>query len=99
MSAQIGLVFPPYQKHSETSRAAAASWAADDLNRLQADVFTFIRDRGALGATDEEIIDGLGLNPSTARPRRIELHRLRLIESTGKRPTTTGRLAIVWRTR
>jgi len=48
-------------------------------------------------STDEEIAEGLGLSPSTARPRRVELWRRWLIVQDGTRPTRSGRQAAVWR--
>ena len=49
------------------------------------------------GATDEEIQKGCGLNPSTERPRRIELVEMGLAEPSGMtRKTSSNRNAIVW---
>ena len=86
---------PPAQRHSETSKAAALSWSRRDLNATQRKVLEFLRARPA-GATDEEIAVGLGLNPSTARPRRIELHGLGLVVAAGERKTSSNRNATVW---
>jgi hypothetical protein len=61
-------------------------------------VLEFISERGEEGATDEEGIAGLGLSPSTFRPRRIELMQAGLVEDSGQRRlTAAGRSAIVWR--
>jgi predicted ArsR family transcriptional regulator len=59
-------------------------------------IMEFLRATTA-GATDEEIAAALGLNPSTARPRRIELARRGLIVEAGTRKTASGRMAVVWR--
>ena len=56
----------------------------------------FLRDRPD-GATDEEIASGLGLNPSTERPRRIELQRRGLVVEAGTRKPRSGRYATAWR--
>jgi hypothetical protein len=49
-------------------------------------------------ATDEEIQDFLSMNPSTERPRRIELWKAGLIEDSGHtRQTKSGRAAAIWR--
>jgi predicted transcriptional regulator len=62
---------------------------------LQQSVYLYIRNNN--GCTDEEVQDGLNLNPSTQRPRRIELVQLGLIKETAKRRRTkSGRWAIVW---
>lgn len=83
----------PYQPHSETSRAAAEA-IAPAMPGLRARVLAVLRERGPL--TDEEIQDVLGMNPSTERPRRVELHRARLIRIVGKRKTRSGRMAALW---
>ncbi|MFN9286738.1 MAG: hypothetical protein ACK6EB_01625, partial [Planctomyces sp.] len=82
--------------HSITSMQAADSMDAKALTRLHRLVLDFLRGRPD-GATDEEIASGLGLNPSTERPRRIELARRGLIVTGGTRKTASGRNADVWR--
>ncbi len=79
---------------SPTSAAAADSLTPSTLNELQKRVLEFI---AARPSTDEEIADGLGISPSTARPRRVELWRRWLIVKDGTRPTRSGRQAAVWR--
>lgn len=86
----------PAQQHSITSMRAADSLDATTLNRLHRQVLAFLEARPE-GATDEEIIAGTGLNPSTARPRRIELARRGLVVEAGTRKTRSGRMACVWR--
>jgi predicted ArsR family transcriptional regulator len=51
------------------------------------------------GLTDEELVNVTGLNPSTVRPRRVELVERGLVEAIeGRtRPTRAGRAAQVWR--
>lgn len=49
--------------------------------------------------TDERIAEISGLNPSTARPRRIELLRMGLIEEAGIEYTKAHRLSKTWRVR
>ena len=87
---------PPAQKHSATSKAAA-----DGIKLLAAGlrgkVLSFIDSRGEAGATDEEIAQGTGINPSTARPRRVELATRGLIVKSGTRKTASGRTADVWK--
>jgi predicted ArsR family transcriptional regulator len=86
----------PSVRGSATSREAADSLDARTLNALQRRVLEFVRARPE-GATDEEIAAGLGLNPSTARPRRIELARRGLIVEAGVRKTASKRAAVVWK--
>jgi len=85
----------PYQAHSVTSRQAAKQ-VKGSAATLRAKVFDFITRSG--GATDEEIQDGLGMNPNTQRPRRRELQQKGLVEDSGHvRATRSGRKAVVWR--
>lgn len=86
----------PAQQHSVTSMQAADSLDAKALTRLHRLVLAFIQSRPD-GATDEEIASGLGLNPSTERPRRIELARRGLVIEAGTRKTASKRNATVWR--
>jgi hypothetical protein len=86
----------PYQPHSATSREAARK-IEPRQGSLRAIVLAFIRERGPAGATDEEIQAELRLNPSTQRPRRIELCEVGLVIDSGRqRPTASRRRAAVW---
>jgi hypothetical protein len=86
----------PAQRHSPTSQAAAKS-IEPRLGEMQRVVLAFLKDRGVQGATDEEMQQGLAMNPSSQRPRRIELLRKGLIrKSYAKRQTLAGRDAVVW---
>lgn len=87
-------VTPPAQRHSETSLAAAES-VAPRAKGLRGLVLAFIRANGPV--TDEAIAEGLGLNPSTARPRRIELLSGGLIVQDGEGLTKAGKRAARWR--
>jgi hypothetical protein len=64
--ADLPLFSPPAQRHSETSRAAAASLDGDALNAMQRRVLEYLETHGP--STDEEIATGLDMNPSTERP-------------------------------
>lgn len=49
------------------------------------------------GATDEEVQDWLGMNPSTQRPRRVELVEGGWVCDSGlTRKTRSGTSAVVW---
>lgn len=87
----------PAVQSSITSMQAADSLTPSRLNDLQDRVYRFLKSRGDHGATDEQLADGLGLNPSTARPRRIELVRLNLVVKGDRRKTRSGRSADAWR--
>lgn len=86
----------PSVRGSVTSAAAADSMDRSTLNRLQRLIYDYLRDCPD-GATDEEIAHACGMNPSTARPRRIELARRGLVIEAGTRKTASGRNAVVWR--
>ena len=87
----------PYVKDSATS-AEAAERAEPRAGTHRAYVLNGLRAVGALGATDEEMQEGLEMDPSSQRPRRIELVRAGLIEDSGMtRKTLSGRKATVWR--
>lgn len=90
---QLGL---PYQPHSPTSRAAAGR-AKESAGTQRARVLAYIQWCSATGATDEELQDRLGMNPSTQRPRRVELVAKGLVKDSGvRRQTRSGRAAVVW---
>ena len=90
---QLGL---PFQEHSPTS-AAAAELAAPRAPIQRQRVLDALRERGERGMTDEELQRALRMNPSTERPRRIELVRARLVRDSGRtRHTKSRRKAVVW---
>jgi len=80
-----------------TSAQAADSLGPATLNAMQSKVLRFLQTCGAFGATDEEMQLALGMNPSTQRPRRIELARRGMVVEAGTRRTSSGRMAVVWR--
>lgn len=87
---------PPHQSHSETS-AAAAGEIKESARSLRFKVYAYIKQRGAKGATDEEIQDALGMQLQTEVPRRRELVMKGLIVDSGiKRLTKSRRRAAAW---
>jgi hypothetical protein len=85
----------PYQPHSGTSRQAAEEMRSTAVTDRAAVLNLLSRKMG--GLTDEEIQRTLRLNPSTERPRRIELVREGKIRDSGRtRKTASGRAATVW---
>ena len=94
-STQIEYYAPPYQKHSDTSEAAALEieLKAGTLRHM---LYQWLLNNGL--ATDEAQQDGTGMNPSTQRPRRVELVEMGLVVDSGLRGTTrSGRSAVLWR--
>lgn len=87
---------PPAQPHSSTSQAAGESIGAVS-GSLRRAVYEFIRGCAELGATDEEIQEGLPMPSSTQRPRRVELVNAGMVYAAGERKTRSGRMATVWR--
>lgn len=86
----------PYQHHSETSRETAER-IEPDLATLRGKVLAHIRDCGSTGSTDDECQVALRMNPSTQRPRRVELSNAGWVSRTqATRPTRSGRNAHVW---
>lgn len=60
-------------------------------------VLEYLVSRGEFGATDEEIQDALAMNPSTERPRRVELVEGGWVHDGGaRRLTSSGSPAVVW---
>lgn len=87
---------PPFVRGSETSEAAA-----DKIRPVyeteRERVFQTLLARGETGATDQELQDDLHMDPSTQRPRRVELVRADKVADSGRtRPTRKGRQAVVW---
>lgn len=90
----------PYQKHSVTSEAAGES-VVQHLTGLRLKVYEYLTQpivKGTFGGlTDEQLQDGLGMNPSTQRPRRIELVAMGFVRDSGEvRKTRSGSKAVVW---
>ena len=86
----------PSVNGSITSAKAADSLSPTTLNALQRQVLALLQATPG-GLTDEEQQTRLGMNPSTQRPRRIELARRGLVVEAGTRRTASGRMATVWR--
>jgi hypothetical protein len=88
--------FPPYQRHSETSKAAASA-IHPKTETLRAKVHIAILNSGQYGRTDLEIESQLGIGGSTVRPRRRELQMSGHVKDSGcRRKTASGRYAVVW---
>lgn len=84
----------PYQRHSITSQEAATE-IVGSVASLRRKVYELIEKSGPL--TDEEIQTMLSMNPSTQRPRRIELVERGVVCDSGeKKKTKSGRWAVAW---
>lgn len=87
---------PPHVRHSTTSRAAAEKAEPKTKTQRQR-VYGFLQSCLSAGATDEQIQDALALNPSTQRPRRVELVQAGKVKDSGRRAKTrSGRAAVLW---
>ena len=88
------MALPPYQKHSETSRAAAVAKLATAQSD-EAAVWRWFLRRGE--GTDVACQTDLGMSGDTQRPRRVRLVELGLLADSGKKEKTpAGRYAVVW---
>lgn len=86
----------PAASTSDTSRAAAEQ-IRPVARTIRGRVWEWFIQQGAEGGTDEQCQEALGLKAQTQGPRRGELCRLGLLIDSGRRrPTTSGRRAIVW---
>lgn len=84
-----------YVSGSDTSENAAdeiVALASELRRRVYAELLKY-----PLGLTDHQLQDFLAMNPSTERPRRVELVRAGLVRDSGlRRLTPSGRKAVVW---
>lgn len=90
---------PPHQRHSETSKAAAASIKdrRGPSHRKILDYLRAARERGFLGATDEQMQDRIPMIANTQRPRRVELVQWGYVKDSGRLwHTKSGEWAVVW---
>ena len=84
---------------SDTSHAAALSIAPHKTRMLEV-IHSFIADAGPYGATCEEAELMLGYRHSTASGRIRDLVLAdRVYDSGARRPTSSKRMAVVWKAR
>lgn len=82
---------------AKPTAVAAAVRAAPGSGTQRGRVLRCIVDAGEEGATDEQIMDRLGMPLNTVRPRRLELVEQGYVFDSGDtRPTAAGNAAIVW---
>jgi predicted ArsR family transcriptional regulator len=77
------------------TRAEAEAKIAPKRDKLRTEVYECIKTHGPV--TDEQIAQITKMNPSTARPRRLELEKAGRIEAAGITKTRSGRRAVAWR--
>lgn len=88
---------PPHVAGSDTSKEAAQEIASVVVT-VRSRVYEYICAAGERGVTDEEIQHALRLDPSTERPRRVELVKAGLVSASpyfGR--TRAKRRATLWR--
>jgi hypothetical protein len=86
----------PKREVAETSRDAFES-VRESSDTLRERVYQALLERGAFGATDQELQRLLGMHEQTQGPRRNELVRQGKVRDSGeRRPTVSGRSAKVW---
>ena len=86
----------PYVKSSYTSKMAAIR-QEPRAGTQRAILLDHFKLRDSYGATDEEQQDRFQMNPSTPRPRRVELVNQGWIKDSGRtRATRSGAQAVVW---
>ena len=98
MSAQMDLFGQPlpYVRGSETSKEAAIA-AEPNAGTQRRRVLDHLRLYPNAGQTDHEMQEALEMNPSTQRPRRVELVRAGLVKDSGMYALTpSGKRAVVW---
>ena len=84
-----------YQRHSDTSYAAAKSMRGK-LTPLHVRILVYLQ-ICPLGATDESIQLALNIPQNTERPRRRELELAGKIKDSGRtQRTKSGRKAVLW---
>ena len=91
-------LFPPAHHNAPlgTSEVAARRVAPRTPNNRER-ILTLIRERGALGLTDDEGEALLNMGPQSYTPRRGELVKQGLIVDSGRRrKTESGCPAVVW---
>jgi len=90
-----GVTNPLAVQDSPTS-VAAAEEIRGSASRLRERVYEYLQSQG-YGATDERIQEALAMNPSTQRPRRVELVVEGRVRNSGRQSKTkSGRWAVVW---
>ena len=83
----------PFQTHSLTSYEAALALAGSSTS-LKAKVMEWLIVNGPV--TDKQMQEGLNMEGSTQRPRRVELQKAGLVTEIDRVKQTNGRNATRW---
>lgn len=87
----------PPTSGTDTSQAAADKQTPKKTERDRARIVEYLRREAGAGATDEQMQHDLNMPANTQRPRRVELVKAgRVVDTGGRRETSTGSKAIVW---
>jgi len=88
----------PFVAKSETSKAAAAALAPEKLSQQGRLVLDYLRERGAEGATDMEILAAVPLREASARRARVVLMDRGYVVDSGQRRVNPGSgvKCVVW---
>ena len=79
------------------TEVAAAKMQVGNVGTKRRKVYEYIKEQGARGSTDDEVMVNLDFSHSNATARRGELARgLFVVDSGNRRKTRTGAQAIVW---
>lgn len=85
-----------YQSHSEASKDGARA-AMPQKPTQEARCLDFIRERGALGATGDEVAEATGIELYIIRARLAGLHKKRSIFGDGRRDGGHGVTVTIWK--
>lgn len=90
------LLLEPRAHHGVETSEAAARHIRKCSGPMQMRIAGFIAQRGAQGATYDEIVVGLAMEKPTVAGRLNDLSRGGFIEAVGRRPTRSGCAAKVY---
>lgn len=96
MAIDFNAVYPPHQRHSDTSRQSAKA-AAPKFNARTLDLLAVFRS-SPHGLSDEQGQTNLGIEGNSYRPMRVTLYKHGFVEDSGERQTLkSGRKGAVWK--
>lgn len=97
IAIDFNAVYPPHQRHSDTSRASAAA-VAPKFNARTLKLLARFRTAWPRGLTDEMGQYDLGIDGNSYRPMRVTLYKHGYVEDSGERQTLkSGRKGAVWK--
>ena len=97
LAIDFSAVNPPYQMHSDTSRASAAA-VSIKFNARILSVLARFRTAWPRGLSDEQGQIQMGIDGNSYRPIRVALYKHGYIEDSGDRQTLkSGRKGTIWK--